>query len=57
MTFLAEELKKIGRPIMIENCHYDKETPLPKGARPDRINRVFPYWKDNITGGQLVGTS
>lgn len=27
---------------------------MPLGTHPDRINRIWPYWKNNITGGELV---
>ena len=27
---------------------------MPKGAMPDSKSRIFPYWKDNVTGGELV---
>ncbi len=27
---------------------------MPAGTHPDRVNRIWPYWKNNITGGQLM---
>lgn len=58
MTRLAELLNETGRPILIENCHYNKlepGEPMPKGMEPDPgRNRIFPYWKDNVTGGELI---
>ena len=43
--------------MLIENCHYNKigaGQSMPKGAQPDSRGRIFPYWKDNVTGGELV---
>lgn len=43
--------------LYCSDCHYNKLMPgesMPVGARPDHIGRIFPYWKDNITGGTLV---
>lgn len=58
MTRLVELLKASSvKKIFVENCHYDKVPAgqkLPKGAIPDSRNRIFPYWKNNITGGELV---
>ena len=53
---LAALLNATGRPVLIENCHYYKwpNSSLPKGVGPDRVNRVWPYWKDNVTGGELI---
>jgi hypothetical protein len=54
MTLLAAELAKSERPVLIENCHYNK---VPRGTddQPhDSKGRIFPYWKNNITGGELV---
>lgn len=57
MTRLAQLLNETGRPVLIENCHYNKVEPgqpMPSGAFPDPKGRIFPYWKDNITGGELI---
>jgi len=58
MTKLVDLLQSsTTKQIFIENCHYDKVQPgqpLPKGAFPDDRGRIFPYWKNNITGGELV---
>ena len=53
---LAALLNATGRPVLIENCHYYKwpNSSLPKGVGPDRVNRVWPYWKNNVTGGELI---
>ena len=53
---LAALLNATGRPVLLENCHYYKwpNSSLPKGVGPDRVNRVWPYWKDNVTGGELI---
>ena len=54
---LAALLNQTGRPVLIENCHYYKASSagaMPSGAHPDRLNRIWPYWRDNITGGELV---
>lgn len=53
---LAALLNQTGRPVLIENCHYYKwpNASLPAGVSPDRVNRVWPYWKDNVTGGELI---
>ena len=31
-----------------------RDSTLPLGTHPDRANRIWPYWKDNITGGELM---
>jgi hypothetical protein len=53
---LAQLLNRSGRPILIENCHYYKwpNASMPLGTHSDRVNRIWPYWRDNITGGELV---
>ena len=55
---LARQLNQTGRQVLLENCHYYKwpNSSLPPGAQPDPrgINRMWPYWKDNVTGGELV---
>ena len=53
---LAAALNKTGRPVLIENCHYYKwpNSSMPLGTHPDRVNRIWPYWRDNVTGGELV---
>ena len=53
---LARLLNETGRPILIENCHYYKwpNRSMPLGTHPDRVNRIWPYWRDNITGGELM---
>ena len=58
MTRLAQLLAETGRDVLIENCHYNKlgpGEPRPKGVAPDPgRNRIWPYWRNNITGGELV---
>jgi len=58
MSQLVELLKETTqKKVFIENCHYDKIQPgqsMPSGALPDSRGRIFPYWKNNITGGELV---
>jgi len=58
LTRLAELLEATGREVLIENCHYfkaDSAADMPSGARPDPgRNRIWPYWKNNVTGGTLV---
>ena len=58
MTRLAELLRATGRDVLIENCHYfkaDSAADMPLGTRPDPgRNRIWPYWRNNVTGGELV---
>ena len=59
MTNLALLLNATGREVLLENCHYNKLGPgekMPVGALPDPrgIGRILPYWKSNISGGELV---
>lgn len=53
---LARQLNATGRKILIENCHYYKwpNSSMPVGTHPDRVNRIWPYWRDNVTGGELM---
>ena len=53
---LATLLNATGRKVLIENCHYYKwpNSSMPPGTHTDRANRIWPHWKDNITGGELV---
>ena len=58
LTALVAALQATGRDVLVENCHYFKAASaadMPAGARPDPgRNRIWPYWKGNVTGGELV---
>lgn len=54
MTLLASLLNANEWDVLIENCHYNKVMSPSEPQPHDNKGRIFPYWKDNITGGTLV---
>jgi len=54
MTWLSQQLNDTGREVLIENCHYNKVVNGDDDQPHDSKGRIWPYWRDNITGGELV---